>query len=68
MKPHAYKLGFECRNNKVDYDSLIQGLELVKEMNIKSLFSFGDSNLVVNLVKSIYGIHKCRLKEYAKKV
>ena len=58
MKPHAYKLEFECKNNEPDYEALIQGLKLVKEMNIISLSVFGDSKLVVNQVKSIYGIKK----------
>ena len=34
IKHHAYKLGFECTNNEVEYEALIKGLELAKEMNI----------------------------------
>jgi hypothetical protein len=37
-------------------------------MNIKCLSVFGDSKLVVNQVKSKYGIKKFQLKEYSKKV
>ena len=39
----------------------------MKKMNIKSLYVLGDLELVVNQVKSIYGIKKCRLKAYGKK-
>lgn len=56
MKPHAYKLEFECTNIEAEYEALIQVWELVKEMNIKSLSIFGDLELVVNQVKNIYGI------------
>lgn len=37
-------------------------------MNIKCVYVFGYSELVVNQVKNKYGIKKCRLKAYAKKV
>ena len=60
-------LEFECMNNEAEYEVVIQGLELVKDMNIKSLSIFGDLDLVVNQVKNRYGIKKCRLKAYAKK-
>ena len=68
MKPHDYKLEFECTHNEVEYGALIQALELEKVMNIKSLSIFGDVELVFNQVKSRYGIKKCRLKVYAEKV
>lgn len=48
MKPHAYKLECECTNNEVEYESLIQGLELARNVNIKCFSIFGDSELVIN--------------------
>lgn len=68
MKPHAYKLEFECMNDEAKYESLIEGLELEKYMSIKFLCVFGDSEIVVNQVKNIYKIKKCRDKAYARKV
>lgn len=68
MKPHAYKLEFECKNNEPDYEAPIQGLKLVKEMNIISLSVFGDSKLVVNKSRAYMELKKCRIKEYSKKV
>lgn len=64
----AYKLKFECTNNKVDYEARIQGLELEKHVGIKYLSILGYSKLKVNHIKNKYGIKKCRLKAYAKKV
>lgn len=37
-------------------------------MNIKFFFVFGDSKIMANQVKNKYGIKKCQLKSYAKKV
>lgn len=48
MKPHSYRLEFECTNNYAKYEALIQGLELEKYMNIKCLSTFGYLELVVN--------------------
>lgn len=68
MKPHAYNIEFECTNNEVEDEVLIQGLKLARNMNIKKLFVFGDFEPVVNQVKNIYGIKKRKLKAYAKRV
>lgn len=59
MKLHSYKLEFESTNHEAEYEALIQGLELAKDVNIECLFVFEDSNLVVNQVKNKYGIKKC---------
>lgn len=64
----SFKLQFECTNNEVEYESLIQALELEKNMGIRCLWVFGDSELVINQVKKNYGIKKSRLKEYVRKV
>lgn len=43
MHPHAFKLQFECTNNEVEYEDLIQGLELAWHMRVKFLCVMGDS-------------------------
>ena len=68
MKPHSYRLEFEYTNNEAEYEALIQRLELAKYMNIKCFSIFGDSKSVVNQVKIIHGIEKCRIKVYVKKL
>ena len=49
--PHDFNLDFECKNNVVEYETLILGLETTKNMGIKQLKSFGDSNLIVGTSK-----------------
>ena len=61
---HSYMLQFECANNEVEYEDLIHGLELEKNMGIKCLRVLGDFELKVNHMKDKYGIGKCRLKVY----
>jgi ribonuclease HI len=46
-------LEFEATNNVVEYESLLPGLELAKEMGIKFLEVFGDSKLIIFQVKKI---------------
>ena len=40
IHPHAFKLQFECTNNEEEYEALIQGLKLAKNMGIKCLEFF----------------------------
>lgn len=35
IHPHDFKLQFECTNNESEYEILIQGLEMEKNMGIK---------------------------------
>jgi hypothetical protein len=43
----AYKLDFPCSNNEVKYEALLVGLRVVKELGVKKLQVFGDSELVI---------------------
>jgi ribonuclease HI len=45
------KLEFTCMNNQVEYESLLYGLEYLKEMGVTRVEAFGDSMLVVQQVK-----------------
>jgi hypothetical protein len=40
-------LEFECTNNTVEYEDLLQGLRKALDMNIQSLVVFGNSEIVV---------------------
>ena len=40
MKPHSYKLEFECTSNEVEYEVLIQGLELARNMPYQKFVCF----------------------------
>ena len=48
---HAYRLNFKCTNNMAEYEALILGLKLVRNLGAKRVSVMGDSELVV---KHIY--------------
>lgn len=46
--PYTYFLTESRSNNDVEYNIVIIGVQLVKEMKVKYLEAYGDSNLVIN--------------------
>jgi len=60
----SYKLEFETTNNIAEYEALILGLKAVKDLNVKKLEVFGDSELVVLQVRNKYQARQLRLKQY----
>lgn len=42
-KSFSFKLYFECTNNVAAYESLILGIKMIKELNIKKVMIYGDS-------------------------
>jgi ribonuclease HI len=44
-------------NNQAEYQALIKGLELLKEVRVDAVEVFGDSMLVIN---QLAGIYECR--------
>ena len=49
-----YKLEFKTTNNTVEYEALILGLRAAKDLGIKELAVFGDSELIIRQVKRCY--------------
>jgi ribonuclease HI len=43
----SIRLEFACTNNQVEYDSLLHGLEYLRDMGARDVDVFGDSNLIV---------------------
>ena len=43
----SYKLYFDCTNNVAEYEALILGLKMIKELKIKKVSIYGDSKLVI---------------------
>jgi ribonuclease HI len=60
----SYKLEFETTNNIVEYEALVLGLRVAKDMAIDYLAVFGDFELVINQVRNIYQNKQHRLKQY----
>ena len=47
MIPLSFKLKFVATNNVVEYEALLLGLQMERNMNIEFLSVYGDSELVV---------------------
>ena len=47
----AFRLEFEATNNVAEYETLLLGIEIAKDMGIKLLNIKGDSDLIVQQVK-----------------
>jgi ribonuclease HI len=43
----SYHLDFECTNNTIEYEALVQGLKKSIDLKVKCLRVFGDSEIVV---------------------
>ena len=50
----SYKLYFDCTNNVAEYEALILGIKTLKELKVKNVFIYGDSELIINQVKGVY--------------
>jgi ribonuclease HI len=44
------RLEFKCTNNQVEYEALLNGLEVLNDMGVDIVEIFGDSRLVVEQV------------------
>ena len=44
---YSYKLYFQCTNNIAEYEALLLGLHLLKDLGAKKISSQGDSELVI---------------------
>ena len=50
----ALRFGFKESNKEAEYEALIAGLNLAKEMKVESLEIYGDSQLVVCQITNEY--------------
>lgn len=50
----SYKLAFDCSNNEVEYEALIAGLKILRNLNAKRISVDGDFELVIKQVKGEY--------------
>ncbi|GJX03612.1 reverse transcriptase domain-containing protein [Tanacetum coccineum] len=51
---YALRFEFETTNNEAEYEALLAGLRIAKEMEIRELIIFEDSQLVANQVKGLF--------------
>jgi ribonuclease HI len=64
----SYRLEFACTNNVTEFEALLQGIENAYNIGCGHLTVFGDSELVVNLVRKIYSPSKKLMKSYTQTV
>ncbi|XP_016650470.1 PREDICTED: uncharacterized protein LOC107881355 [Prunus mume] len=50
----AFQLDFKCTNNQAEYEALIIGLEILKEIKATRVLVYGDSPLVINQLTGEY--------------
>ena len=58
------RLEFECTNNTIEYESLVQGLKKAIGLEVKNLKFFGDSKIVVRQVRNTFHCLSPHLKGY----
>ena len=49
---YSFRLEFDCTNNVAEYEALLLGLEIARDMKIKCLSVIGDFDLVVSQVRN----------------
>ena len=60
----SYKFYFECTNNVAEYEALILGLKIMKELQDKRVHIYGDSELVIKQVIGTYQEKHPRMRAY----
>ncbi|CAL8153304.1 unnamed protein product [Prunus armeniaca] len=64
----AITLGFSASNNEAEYEALLAGLRLAKELSIKRLAIYSDSQLITNQASGKYMAKHPRMVQYLDKV
>jgi ribonuclease HI len=55
---HTIRIKFPCMNNEVEYEALIQGMNLAIQTKIEHLIIYDDFELVINHIMKKYKIKK----------
>ncbi|KAJ1408497.1 Ribonuclease H domain [Sesbania bispinosa] len=64
----SHHLSFPCTNNEVEYEALVLGLHMAKNLGVNKLRIRGDSNLVIRQIKGEYGTKEPSLAAYRDEV
>ncbi|GJS62277.1 reverse transcriptase domain-containing protein [Tanacetum coccineum] len=65
---YALRLNFSNSNNDAEYEALLAGLQIAKEMQVKDIHIFVDSKLVASQVEGSYEAKGERMIKYREKV
>ncbi|GAB2285117.1 hypothetical protein Dimus_039694 [Dionaea muscipula] len=63
---YALRFDFPVTNNEAEYEALIAGIKLAKELGARSIQLYSDSQLIVNQVKGDYNAEKPNMQQYCK--
>ena len=63
-KLFSYKFYFKCTNNVAEYEALILGLKIMKELQAKRVHIYGDSEFVIKQVIGTYQAKHPRMRAY----
>ncbi|XP_059650555.1 uncharacterized protein LOC132296362 [Cornus florida] len=64
MLSQAVRLEFRATNNEAEYEALLAGLKLAKELKVRSLVAFSDSQLIIRQVTGEYGTKDKTMEAY----
>ena len=65
---YVLQLHFDCTNNMAEYEALLHGLRLAKEMNVRRIRCFGDSDLVAQQVSGTWDSKDANMEAYRRAV
>jgi ribonuclease HI len=65
---YAIQLEFPVTNNIAEYEGLVTGLQLAKDLSIRRLLIRGDSQLVARQVQKEYDCNNDKMAEYLEEV
>ena len=60
----SYKFYFSCTNNMEEYEALLLRLQILKKMQAKRVYIYGDSELVLRQVIGTYQVKHPRMRDY----
>jgi len=61
---HAFILNFKCTNNMAEYEALILGLQIVRNLGAKSVSIMGESELIIKQINGEYSMNSTRISQY----
>ncbi|XP_075650226.1 uncharacterized protein LOC142620801 [Castanea sativa] len=61
---HSFRLGFKASNNEVEYEALLAGLRVIKDLGAKEVEAYSDSLLVVNQVQGNFKAKDAQMMGY----
>ncbi|GJX31842.1 reverse transcriptase domain-containing protein [Tanacetum coccineum] len=64
---YALRFKFNTTNNEAEYEALLAGVRIAKEMKVQELTIFVDSQLVANQVKGLFEARQTVIQQYLEK-